>query len=94
MVLFLSDPKGFGALANRSLLFSVFSMLVAGAAPKGSLFSNRPVAAAGGAVDEFMAKPNAESIFDDIVLEVEGTAAETPEFGEMPILGQAGVLLF
>ena len=52
MVLFLSDPKGFGALANKSLLFSVFSMLVAGAAPKGSLFSNRPVVAAGGAVDK------------------------------------------
>ena len=36
MVLFLSDPKGLGALANKSLLFSVFSILVAGAAPNGS----------------------------------------------------------
>lgn len=100
MVLFLSDPKGFGALANKSLLFSVFSMLVAGAAPKGSLFSNRPVVAAGGAVEEFMANPNAASpnaasIFDDDkVLEVEGAVAAAPEFAVLPILGQAGVLLF
>ena len=41
------------------------------------------------------ASPNAASIFDDDkVLEVEGAVAEAPEFAVLPILGQAGVLLF